>query len=119
MQMAISPARPTTQIKFDWANALPEVGLSGEHLIPLKAACRLIPGRTGKGIALTTIYRWALRGCRGVKLQTFLIGGGRYTSRRALDRFVAAINERPSDVPPIADRQRERDVEASLDREGL
>jgi len=103
----------------DSRDVCPRIDLGSDDVMPLKAVCRLIPGRTGRGVALTTLYRWALRGCRGVKLPTFLIGGCRYTSRGALNGFLAAINQRPSDAPSIANLQRDRDVEASLDREGL
>lgn len=48
-----------------------------------------VPGRR---IALTTGWRWATHGCRGVKLATFHIGGRRYTTKQALEEFHAAIN---------------------------
>jgi hypothetical protein len=37
--------------------------------------------------AVSTIHRWRLRGCRGVKLESTHIGGVRYTSDEALQRF--------------------------------
>ncbi len=40
---------------------------------------------------VSTIYRWRLRGIRGVKLETFLIGGRRYTSVEAIERFTERI----------------------------
>jgi len=93
--------------------------LFDETLIPLKAACRLVPGRSAKGIAVTTIYRWALRGCRGTRLQTAMVGGQRYTSHEALDRFFAAINRPASGQISSMGRQRQDRVEAALDSEGL
>jgi hypothetical protein len=95
------------------------VDLTAERIISLKAVCRLVPGRTGKGLALTTVFRWALRGCRGTRLETFLVGGQRYTTREALDQFIAAINERPAAGLLTQPCQHQDDVEATLKREGL
>ena len=56
------------------------------------------PQRRGKKIAISTIYRWVTHGLRGVKLETAYVGGIRYTSKQAFDRFVQAItNARASD----------------------
>ncbi|MCL4193868.1 MAG: DUF1580 domain-containing protein [Thermoguttaceae bacterium] len=37
-----------------------------------------------------TVWRWMTVGARGVKLESFCIGGKRYTTRQAFQRFVAA-----------------------------
>ena len=44
----------------------------------------------GRRISPSTIFRWKLRGCRGVKLATILIGGQRCTSVEALQSFFEA-----------------------------
>ncbi|WP_422927034.1 DUF1580 domain-containing protein [Singulisphaera sp. PoT] len=36
---------------------------------------------------MSTIYRWSTSGCRGVVLETIQIGGSRWSSREALQRF--------------------------------
>lgn len=54
-----------------------------------------VPGRR---INASTGWRWATKGCRGVKLATFHIGGRRYTTLQLLEEFHAAIN---ADNPPI------------------
>jgi hypothetical protein len=95
------------------------VNLTDETIISLKTVCRLVPGRTGKGLALTTVFRWSLRGCRGRKLETFLVGGQRYTTREALDRFIVGINERPGDAPSKQSCRYQNDIEGALKREGL
>ncbi len=41
---------------------------------------------------LSTIWRWCLRGVRGRKLASFVIGGRRYVYRDDLDDFLAAQN---------------------------
>lgn len=43
-------------------------------------------------IAVSTAWRWALRGVRGNKLECFSLGGRRYTTREAFARFVARTN---------------------------
>ncbi|MCC7085498.1 MAG: DUF1580 domain-containing protein, partial [Pirellulales bacterium] len=54
------------------------IDVSRETLCSLPEACRLIPGRPH----LATIYRWFRRGVRGgIRLETALVGGRRYTSR--------------------------------------
>lgn len=62
--------------------------------------------REGKGPS--TLWRWALKGCRGVKLETFLHGGVRCTTDPALRRFFDAINgASPLSATPRTNRQRE------------
>jgi hypothetical protein len=43
--------------------------------------------RRGRKTHVSTIYRWASTGCRGVVLETIQIGATRCTSREALQRF--------------------------------
>ena len=95
------------------------VDLTAETVISLKEVCRLVPGRTGRGIALTTVFRWAFRGCRGKKLGTFLIGGTRFTTIRNLNLFIAEINERAADGPSIRPCRYQDQVEKALVRDGL
>jgi hypothetical protein len=103
----------------DSREACSRIDLGGDCVMPLKAVCRLIPGRTGKGLALTTVFRWALRGCKGTRLETWLIGGQRFTSRAAVDRFIAAINESKVGLSSDVHRRHHQIVEATLEREGL
>lgn len=50
--------------------------------------------RRGVTISRATIYRWASAlGSGGVRLETWAIGGRRYTSVEALQRFVQASTE--------------------------
>jgi hypothetical protein len=57
-----------------------------EKLIPISEIPSHAPGRPH----LATCWRWTNRGCRGVKLETLLIGGKRFTSLEALQRFAEA-----------------------------
>src|SRR5688572_26005346 len=58
-----------------------------ETLVLFANAPKIIPGRPH----LSQVYRWAMRGLRGVKLEWVRCGGRRYTSHEALARFYAAL----------------------------
>lgn len=63
-----------------------------EQVISLREACGILPRRrAGKKPAIETLYRWSLRGCRGVKLETVQVGATRCTSVEALQRFFDAL----------------------------
>jgi hypothetical protein len=91
-----------------------------ESLLTIKSAARLYPGRTGKGYATTTIWRWIKPGVAGVRLEKVHIGGQTYTSREALQRFhrnVAAaknplLHHKPTNVPSASERQARADKSA-------
>ena len=59
---------------------------------PKKEVPNRLPKRNGKKIHYSTVYRWALKGCRGKLLKTWLIGGIRYTSDEALTEFLGPVN---------------------------
>lgn len=63
-----------------------------EELLSLPAAAAEFPHRPSP----STVWRYASRGVRGVKLETIRLGGKVFTSRQAIGRMVAALN---SDVP--------------------
>ncbi len=81
-----------------------------ETLFSITQAAKEIPSRP----TVETIWRWRTAGCRGHKLETMLYGGRRYTSREAIARFLAAINNEPvcSETP----RQRERAIDQAEKR---
>jgi hypothetical protein len=60
-----------------------------EELLSFAEAAKRLPGRPH----LSTIFRWVSNGVRGRILETLTIGGRRYTSRKALERFCAASPE--------------------------
>ena len=59
-----------------------------ETLIPLTEAARSLP----VPCHVSTLHRWHLRGVRGIKLETTVVGGRRFTTVEALKRFRAATN---------------------------
>jgi hypothetical protein len=100
------------------------IDVQTENLISPKDACRMIPGRSGHGISRATLWRWMLPGRRGVKLDSCLVGGVRYTSRQAVARFVAELNAAPETHQEVARQLREtttnaKTVEKQLAAEGL
>jgi hypothetical protein len=61
-----------------------------ENVISLQEAAHSIPGGE---VASSTPLRWITRGCRGVRLEAFRRGSRWFTSREALARFFARLNE--------------------------
>ena len=67
-----------------------------ETLIDFAAAAKNLPrSSAGKPMHAKTIARWALVGMSGVKLETVRVGGRRFTSREACNRFFAALSTVP------------------------
>ena len=60
------------------------IDIQSETLLSLSKAARQVPPA---GVNIGTLYRWMLRGVRGVRLDTVLIGGKRFTSAQALNLF--------------------------------
>jgi hypothetical protein len=61
-----------------------------------------------QNVAVSTCWRWCLRGIRGHQLESFSLGGRKFTTCEAFARFVARTNgERVTNETP---RQRERAI---------
>lgn len=60
--------------------------------------------RDGRSLDVSTIFRWAQRGVRGVKLETVTIGGAKCTSREAVRRFIEQLSGR--ELPRSGNEQR-------------
>jgi hypothetical protein len=79
-----------------------------ERLLSMTEASKLLPGRPN----VATLWRWRTTGCRGIKLESMLSGGRRYTSVEALRRFLEQVTE-AADGPfirPRTSQQRESDI---------
>src|SRR4051794_8722242 len=83
--------------------ALVEVIFADRAVIDLKELAKALPGRPH----LSTLYRWTNPGLNGVKLETFKIGGRRFTSRELVLRFAARVSD-PSATPPSATQEAQR-----------
>jgi hypothetical protein len=65
-----------------------------DDLITLREAAALLPRRRGrKRPHFSTLWRWALRGVRGVKLETVSVGDTLCTSPAALEEFLRRVTE--------------------------
>jgi hypothetical protein len=71
-----------------------------EQPLRLAEAVKEIPGRP----SLSTAWRWASR-CKD-PLETFVVGGRRFTTREAIARFIARQNAGPTPSPASASRVR-------------
>jgi Protein of unknown function (DUF1580) len=66
---------------------------TSETLISLSDAAKAVPRRRrGRKTHLSTLYRWATIGVRGVILETLQCGGSRVTSREAMQRFFERLS---------------------------
>ena len=92
-----------------------------ERCIPIGEAPKNIPGRP----SLASVYRWMTDGVRGgVRLESLVVGGQRFTSIEAIGRFIARTtrNSPGAPVPRPTSRQREaaiRRAERELERAGI
>jgi Protein of unknown function (DUF1580) len=98
------------------------IDVSNEKLIPLRELARMIPGRNGKPIAFSTVWRWALNGRRGHRLPTIQVGGGRYTTAQWWSDFLTATNRHIDQTTTdctVSDGVRQEQIDRELDREGI
>ena len=67
-----------------------------------------------------TYWRWLLTGVRGVKLESMKIGGRRYTSLEAIERFLTALNtDARSDNKSTPQTARVEAAKKTLDAMGI
>ena len=90
------------------------IDLQKENVVLLTDAAKSLSSRPD----VATLFRWRTRGCRGVVLETMLMGGRRVTSLEALEKFFAAVTAAADGVPVQAEtpRQRERQIELAEQR---
>jgi hypothetical protein len=70
------------------------MGFLDENKIPLSKLSR------DAGVNISTVWRWAQRGVKGVVLETFAIGGRRWTTDEAYHRFVVGVTDATASKPP-------------------
>ena len=74
-------------------------------------------------VSSSTVWRWTMRGLRGVRLETYSIGGRRFTTREAFDRFIVASQHPSMPASSCASRiplaREHRDADAYLASEGI
>ncbi len=86
-------------------SSLTMLSLSDLHDDPpmsLPAAAAYIGKLTGSKPHASTIWRWCLRGCKGIRLDSICIGGKRFVTAAALERFVTRTSE-PQDQASVTE----------------
>ena len=63
-----------------------------------------------EGVNPSTVWRWSLRGVRGVKLETFSVGARRFTTIEAFGRFVDGTTAVAQGEQPQARTNRQREA---------
>jgi hypothetical protein len=91
------------------------IDLSVEHPLTFQEAGRPLPRQPN----LSTWHRWRLRGVRGVRLETVVVGGRRYTTAEAVSRFIAATTAAANREPVPIHTPRQQKVEQSRVDAGL
>jgi hypothetical protein len=75
------------------------IEIDKEDLVLLSDTPKILPKRNGKAVHLSACYRWMRQGLSGVRLETVLIGGQRFTSKQALNRFWHRVTAVRDGVP--------------------
>ena len=69
------------------------IDLTTESPLSLTEAAKVLPSLGGRRLHVSTLWRWARRGLRGVKLEYSRLGHRVVTSREALNRFAQRLAE--------------------------
>lgn len=89
------------------------IDIETERCIPLSQSPKHFPGRPNA----STPYRWATVGVRGgIKLETIVVGGVRYTSIEAIARFIERTTAASAGASVPAPRPTTRQREAAIRR---
>jgi hypothetical protein len=97
-------------LEFEMIDLLHEDPITLNKAREFKGICR-----NGRKPDLSTIYRWAEAGVRGVKLETIVVAGSTCTTIPALLRFLAAMNGRAVTASPTARQRRQQALQEEAD----
>jgi hypothetical protein len=93
-----------------------------DELIPLAQVAKFLPPGL-KHLHASTAARWALRGVGNprVRIETLKIGGRRYVTRAAVDRFVARLTggEAVAAAASAVRQSEHQRAEREMDEEGI
>lgn len=84
-----------------------QIDLDTERLLPLAKAARELPGGP---VHVGTLYRWFQKGVRGVRLETIMRGGVRFTSWEAIERFFRATTAVAEGAPVSVRTPKQREA---------
>lgn len=88
------------------------IDITSEELFLPPEAAKHAPGK----VHVSTIIRWMLTGVAGgLKLESIKVGGRRYTSREALERFAERCTNSDADTSSRPRHQRDRAAEKAGD----
>ena len=91
--------------------------LHDEAVLTFTEAAKALPPLDGRRVHSSTLWRWARRGIRDVRLEVQRLGGRFYTSKEALERFTKALAEvEIPDRPAAATRSGSLRVSFSIAR---
>jgi len=91
--------------------------LNNETCVCLTELSRRLPRLNGKRIAISTLWRWAMKGIHGERLESRRLGKRLLSSVEAVDRFSARLSDRVAEEfkktapPPPARRTTTRQAE--------
>lgn len=64
--------------------------LREDQPLSLPDAAEYLGKFTGQKPHVSTLWRWCLKGCKGVRLDSLCIGGKRFVTATAIERFIEA-----------------------------
>lgn len=64
--------------------------LREDQPLSIPDAAEFLGKLTGQKPHVSTLWRWCLKGCKGVKLESICIGGKRFVTAAAIEKFVEA-----------------------------
>lgn len=64
--------------------------LREDQPMSLPDAAEFLGKLTGQKPHVSTLWRWCLKGCKGVKLESICIGGKRFVTATAIENFIEA-----------------------------
>lgn len=67
--------------------------LREDQPLSLSDAAEFLGKLTGQKPHVSTLWRWCLKGCKGVRLESICIGGKRFVTATAIERFIDASSE--------------------------
>ncbi len=92
------------------------IDIAQEQVVSLTEACPFVPRRRkGKRPDVATLYRWAQKGIRGIRLEILQVGRTKCTSLEALQRFFERLTD--PNVEPAASTPKARAKQAAAEQE--
>jgi hypothetical protein len=89
--------------------------IAAPDYMSLTEAAHRLPGRNGGTRNPSCVWRWAMRGVRGVRLQTERIGGVHYTTWQWVQEFLADLRRKDKPVQGRTMAQAKRDHDAAVE----